>query len=84
VALNIKNASVEHKVRRLAQLTGESISQAVERAADERLARLARERKGGDRVNGIISWLASLPPLDPADDNPRWEAEMYDDDGLPR
>lgn len=84
MALNIKNASVEHKVRRLAQLTGESISQAVERAADERLARIARERKGNGRVDGVMQWLASLPPLDPADDNPGWEAEMYDDDGLPR
>ena len=84
MALNIKNASVEHKVRRLAQLTGESISQAVERAADERLARLASERKGDGRVDRIMSWLASLPPLDPADDNPDWESEMYDDNGLPR
>lgn len=41
--LNIKNPDAEAKIRELAALTGEKITEAVMRAVDERLASVKRE-----------------------------------------
>jgi len=43
MALNIKDASVHQAVKQIAKITGESQTQAVATAVNERLARLQRD-----------------------------------------
>lgn len=43
MALNIKSAEAERDVRALAELTGESLTEAVHKAVQERLERLSSE-----------------------------------------
>jgi len=49
VPLNIKNAEVERLIRELSTLTGETKTEAVRRAVEERLERLAFRAGGDDR-----------------------------------
>jgi len=61
----IKNAATEAKIRKLAKRTGETLTQAVERAVDERLAKTApAPRKGRvDRAKlaKVLAYFRSLP-----------------------
>jgi antitoxin VapB len=65
----IKNPATEKKIRRLAKRTGETLTQAVERAVDERLARLPAPRRKGriDRAKlaELLAYFDSLPVDDP-------------------
>ncbi len=65
----IKNPATEKKIRRLAKRTGETLTQAVERAVDERLARLPAPRRKGriDRAKlaELLAYFNSLPVDDP-------------------
>jgi antitoxin VapB len=45
MALHITNSEVEQKVREMASLTGESITDAIGAAADERILRVGRMAK---------------------------------------
>ncbi len=47
--LNIKNSKVERLIERLSGLTGETKTEAVRRAVEERLERLAFRAAGDDR-----------------------------------
>ena len=84
MAISIKDAETDRLARELSEATGESITEAIRRALEERLA---RERRKSSRhglavgVRRIQERLAKLPVLDPrsADD-----LLGYDDDGLPR
>jgi antitoxin VapB len=82
----IKNAATEAKIRKLAKRTGETLTQAVERAVDERLARVAPERRKGrvDRAKlaQVLAYFRSLPKQNEhlTDD----EIIGYDENGLPR
>ena len=82
----IKNAAAEAKIRKLAGETGETITAAVERAVDERLARLPRPRKKGriDRrkVAKLVAYFNSLPKTNErlTDD----EIVGYDKYGVPK
>ena len=82
--LNIKDPATEKSVRELALLTGETVTTAVRRAAEERLLRVRRDRAGRSLTAEILEIgrrCASLPDLDtrPAD-----EILGYDEHGLPR
>jgi len=84
VPLNIKDPATEKSVRELALLTGETVTTAVRRAAEERLLRVRRDRAGRSLAAEILEIgrrCASLPDLDtrPAD-----EILGYDEHGLPR
>jgi antitoxin VapB len=61
----IKNQTTEKKIRRLAKRTGETLTQAVERAVDERLARLPPRQKKGRidraRLAELLAYFDSLP-----------------------
>jgi antitoxin VapB len=46
MSLNIKSEQAHRLARELAQLTGESMTAAVEKAVEERLERVRRGRKG--------------------------------------
>lgn len=80
MALNIKDASVHESVKQIAKLTGESQSQAVATAVNERLARLqqddlaARLLAIGHRTASRMS--PEFKVLDHA-------ALLYDEHGLP-
>ncbi|MDP2959334.1 MAG: type II toxin-antitoxin system VapB family antitoxin [Longimicrobiales bacterium] len=83
MALNIKSGEADRLARHLAQLAGESITEAVTHALQERLARLEgqRRRRGlRDEIGRIQQRLAVLPRLDERSDE---EILGYDDAGLP-
>jgi antitoxin VapB len=92
MALNIKNSGVEGDVRRLAELTGESLTSAVQAAVREKIARL---EQGENRHEPLEEHLAALRPLQAAlkaqqlrADDPRTARqliqELYDEHGLPK
>ena len=65
--MNIASARVDALVHRLARLTGEDIETALERAVQERLARVAPASATVDRRAALEAFLAraaSLPVLD--------------------
>ena len=80
----IKNPTTEKKIRRLAKRTGETLTQAVERAVDERLARLPARRKKGriDRAKlaELLAYFDSMPVDDPRSPD---EIIGYNDNGVP-
>ncbi len=84
MALNIRNPEAERLADELAELTGETKTEAVRKALEERLARLRRERKVrrlADELEEIAMHCSSLPVLD----NRREEEILgYDRDGVPR
>jgi antitoxin VapB len=57
VALNIKNEAVERLVAEVARLAGESKTEAVRRALEERKARLAYRLVDGDRASRLRRFL---------------------------
>jgi hypothetical protein len=87
-ALNIKDVKVADKARRLAKLTGKTITAALSEALDAslktaehhtKLDREARERRVDEAV---ARFQASIPP-----DAPSLKEimdDMYDEDGLPK
>ena len=83
MALNIKDPKTEHTVRELAALTGESVTAAVRRAAEERLQRVRQRRSRSsiaDEIMEIGRRCAVLPELDPRSAD---EILGYDEAGLP-
>jgi len=87
MALYIKNANVEKSARRLARLTGETLTEATERAIEERLARLRPEQSPGHGATQLEKDLlriarqsAALPDLDTRSAD---EILGYDAEGLP-
>jgi antitoxin VapB len=82
--LNIKDPATEKSVRALAALTGETVTMAVRRAAEERLQRVRRDRQGRsltDEIMEIGRRCAALPDLDARSAD---EILGYDEHGLPR
>lgn len=87
MSLNIKNETTHELVRRLAALTGQSQTGAVEDAVRRRLAELdgAREAEVARKLAAIEAIVARFQAL-PQNDISYAEImdEMYDEDGLPR
>lgn len=84
MSLNIKNKEAHRLAQELAELTGESMTQAVTEALRERLARVKRER-GGDLVERLMAIARETGPLfkEP------WKSMdhgdlLYDERGLPK
>ena len=87
MALYIKNPNVEKSARRLARLTGETLTEATERAIEERLERLRPARLSGHGATQlerdllrIAHQCAALPDLDTRSAD---EILGYDAEGLP-
>lgn len=82
----IKRPETEEKIRQLAERTGETITDAVDRAVDERLARVAGGARSGrvdwDRLEQLVSKVRSSPAINAhlTDD----EIVGYDETGVPR
>ena len=84
MALSIKSPEVERKVRKLAAVTGKSITTVVSLAVDEQLKREERKRRNIDavlaEVQAIIDHCSSLPILDTRSED---EILGYDENGIP-
>ena len=81
--LNIKDLPTEKSVRELAALTGETVTTAVRRAAEERLQRVRHDRGRRSLATEILEIgrrCASLPDLDRRTAD---EILGYDEHGLP-
>ncbi len=81
--LNIKDPATEKAVRELAELTGETVTAAVRRDAEERLQRERSARSGrslADELAEIGRRCAALPDLDSRGPD---EILGYDEHGLP-
>jgi len=82
----IKRPETEDKIRELADRTGETITDAVDRAADERLARVGSRRRTGrvdwQRLEKLVLKVRSTPAINErlTDD----EIVGYDETGVPR
>lgn len=81
----VKNPTTEAKIRRLAARTGETLTEAIEHAVEERLERLGPKKPTG-RVNRkklakLLAYFDSLPKINEhlTDD----EIIGYDENGLP-
>lgn len=82
MALNIRNPKTEELASQLAALTGETKTEAVTRALEERLAVVKHRQKQSrldDRLDEIARHCASLPVLDKR----KPDAILYDKHGLP-
>ena len=83
MTLNIKSEGTHGKARELARLTGESMTQAVDRAITERIDRLkrAQNRQAGiERLLAIGRECSRLPVLDARSA----DQMLYDKHGLPK
>jgi antitoxin VapB len=84
--LNIKNDEAHELAKELAELTGESMTEAVLVALKERLARerLTPERIE-ERTQAILAMGAEIAArMSPATRTMDVDAYLYDEDGLPR
>lgn len=84
MALNIKSDEAEQAVRRLAELTGESITETIRIAAEERLARLEATRQQAELrrradIRELLEQVRRAPVLD---SRPEDEILGYDDLGM--
>ncbi len=83
MALSIKDPETDRLARALADATGESITEAIRRVLEERLAReserVSYERMRSD-VRRVQERLAGLPVLDPRSPD---DLIGYDEHGLP-
>jgi antitoxin VapB len=83
VSLNIKDEATHRRVRRLARLTGETMTRAVDRAVTERLERIGKSRNRGGLAGQLLKLgheCARLPVLDKRTP----EEMLYDEQGLPK
>jgi len=83
MVLSIKDPEADRLARRLAELTGESLTDAVKEALRDRLEREQRRRgKHIDRakIDAIVAAIAALPVVDARSPD---ELIGYDEVGLP-
>ena len=81
--LNIKDVEADRLARRLAQLTGESITKAVRTAIEERLQREERHR-GRPSVEHLMAIARRCAARPVIDDRSPDDIIGYDERGLPR
>ena len=84
MALSIKNEETERLARQVAGETGESLTEAIQKALQERWERLKSKRRShilASQVEDLLRRVDALPTLDsrPAD-----EILGYDERGMPR
>jgi len=81
----VKNPATEAKIRKLAARTGESLTEAIDHAVEERLERLGPPKRKGrvnrKRLAELIAYFNSLPKINEhlTDE----EIVGYDENGLP-
>jgi antitoxin VapB len=82
--LSIKSLEAERLVREIAAKTGESLTGAIQKALEERLARLNREHRSRIVESQIADILARVDQLPILDSRSADEIVGYDENGLPR
>ena len=81
----VKNPATEAKIRKLAARTGESLTEAIDHAVEERLERFGPPKRKGrvnrKRLAELIAYFNSLPKINEhlTDE----EIIGYDENGLP-
>jgi antitoxin VapB len=83
MGLSIKNDLTERLARELARETGESLTTAIRRALEERLARLEGRRSPSDKLALAQTILRRVDALPVRDARPADEILGYDERGLP-
>ena len=84
MGLSIKNDLTERLARKVASETGESITEAIRQALEERWERLktkGRSRVLADQLEDLLRRVDALPTLD---SRPEDEILGYDEHGMPR
>jgi antitoxin VapB len=81
MALSIKDPETDRLARQVSEQTGETITQAVATALQERLDRLKDMRSLAEDLNEIALRCAALPVYDVRTPD---EIIGYDENGLPR
>ena len=81
--LNIKSPETDRVVRELAELTGESITETVTRAVEERLQRERSRRRAGTERAELMRIRERYRTLPLLDDRSADEIIGYDERGLP-
>lgn len=82
--LSIKNEATESLARRVARETGESLTEAIQTALQERWERLRQKRRNhlvADQIQDILLRVDTLPRKD---SRPEDEILGYDEHGIPR
>jgi antitoxin VapB len=82
--LSIKNDETERLARQVASETGESLTEAIQKALQERLERLKLRRRShvlADQVDDLLRRVDELPNLS---SRPEDEILGYDEHGIPR
>jgi antitoxin VapB len=82
----IKNAATEAKIRKLAKRTGETMTAAIDRAIEDRLAKLGPAKRKRGRIDRkklveLLKYFDSLPVDDPRSPD---EIIGYDEHGVPK
>lgn len=83
MALSIKNDETERLARQVARETGESLTEAIQRALQERWERLRARRRShivAAQVEDLLRRVDSLPTID---SRPEEEILGYDEHGMP-
>lgn len=81
--LSIKSTETERLVREIAAKTGESLTGAIQKALEERLERINREKRNrtlASQIGEILERVDQLPILDRRSAD---EIVGYDENGLP-
>lgn len=84
MSLNIKNEATHAKVRRLAELTGMSMTAAVDDAVTRRLTELETHPWGarGPEIEKLLERIHAVFTPEVVAETERFEEELYDEDGL--
>jgi antitoxin VapB len=82
--LSIKNEATERLARQVASATGESLTEAIHKALQERWQQLRAKRRGGVLAGQIEDLLGRVDTMPTLDSRPDDEILGYDEHGVPR
>ena len=84
MALSIKNDETERLARQVARETGESLTEAIQKALQQRWERLQGRRRSHVLVGQVEDLLRRVDALPNLDSRPEDEILGYDEHGAPR
>lgn len=84
MALSIKNDATERLARQVASETGESLTEAIRNALEERWERLKTKRRTRLLASHLEDLLRRVDALPTLDSRPEDEILGYDEHGMPR
>ena len=84
MALNIKDPRTDQLAREVAKQAGESLTEAIRVALEERLQRLSGRRRAATRREKLYEILHRVDALPRVDERGEDEILGYDENGIPR